>query len=61
MTTLQEKVDAMQKNSATLSEAKDSDEEMESCSGGLVELSETMKTFVEAAFSATVPNKDRKK
>ena len=61
MTTLQEKVDAMQKNSATSSEAKDSDEEMESSSGNLVELSETTRTFLEAAFSAIMPNEDCKK
>jgi len=60
MTTLQEKV-VMQKNSATSSEAKDSDKEMESCSRSLVDLSEMMKEFLEAAFSATMPNDDHKK
>ena len=59
--TLQEKVDAMQKKSVTPSEVGDSDDEMEGSSGSLVELSETTKAFLEAAFSATMPNEDRKK
>ena len=35
--------------------------EDEDGSGNLVELSETTKSFLEAAFSATVANTDRKK
>ena len=63
MTTLQEKVDAIQKNPPT-SESKlggDSDNEMEVGTDGLVELMETTKTFLEAAFTATMSNEDRKK
>ena len=58
---LQEKVDSIQKKSVTPSEVGDSDDEMEGSSGSLVELSETTKAFLEAAFSATMPNEDRKK
>ena len=61
VSTLQEKVDAIQKKSVTPSEVGDSDDEMEGSSGSLVELSETTKAFLEAAFSATMPNEDRKK
>ena len=57
---LQEKVDAIQKKSVTPSEVGDSDDEMEGSSGSLVELSETTKAFLEAAFMATMPNEDRK-
>ena len=60
VSTLQEKVDAIQK-SVTPSEVGDSDDEMEGSSGSLVELSETTKAFLEAAFSTTMPNEDRKK
>ena len=59
--TLQEKVDTIQKKSLTPSEVGDSDDEMEGSSGNLVELSETTKAFLEAAFLATMPNEDRKK
>ena len=42
------------------SEGGDSNNEMEGSSRSLVELSETTKAFLEAAFSATMPNKVRK-
>ena len=56
VSTLQEKVDAIQKKSVTPSKVGDSDDEMEGSSGSLVELSETTK-----AFLATMPNEDCKK
>ena len=58
---LQEKVDTIQKKSLTPSEVGDSDDEMVGSSGNLVELSETTKSFLEAAFLATMPNEDRNK
>jgi len=61
MTMLWEKVDVMQKNPTMSSEARDSDEEMDCSSGGLVELSEMIKTSLEAAFLANMPNEDHKK
>jgi len=61
MEALQEKVDAIQKNSTTPPEVGESEDEMESNSGGLVGLSEPTKTFLEAAFSAVMSNEDRKK
>ena len=61
MTTLQEKVDAIQKNSPTSESEGDSNDEMKVGTDGLVELTETTKTFLEAAFTATMSNKDCKK
>ena len=61
MTALQQKVDAIQKNPPTSESKVDSDDEMEVSTDGLVELSETTKTFLEAAFTATMSNEDRKK
>ena len=56
VSSLQEKVDAMQKKSTLTSEAGDSNDEMEGSFGSLMELSETTK-----AFLVTMPNEDRKK
>ena len=50
VSTLQEKVDTIQKKSVTPSEVGESDDEMEGSSESLVELSETTKAFLEAAF-----------
>ena len=61
MTTLQEKVVAIQKNPPTSESEGDSDDEMEVGTDGLVELTETTKTFLEAAFTATMSNEDCKK
>ena len=64
MMALQEKVEAIQKNPAsgdTNSRQKDSDDEMEDSSGRLVQLTETTKSFLEAAFSGTISNEDRRK
>ena len=64
MTALQEKVEAIQKNPTsgdTNSRQKDSDDEMEDSSGWLVQLTETTKSFLEAAFSGTISNEDRRK
>ena len=60
MTTFQEKVEAIQKNPSTKSKG-DSDDEMKVGTDGLMELSETTKVFLEAAFTATMSNKDHKK
>jgi len=64
ITALQEKVDAIQKNPPTVGTSEsnpDSNDEMEDSSGRLVQLSETTKSFLEAAFLAAISNKDRKK
>ena len=61
VSTLQEKVDVIQKKSVMPLEVEDLDDEMEGSTRGLVELSETMKDFLEAAFLTTMPNEDRKK
>ena len=61
VSTLQEKVDTIQKKSVMPSEVGDSDDKMEGSSGSLLELWETTKAFLEAAFLATTPNEDRRK
>ena len=61
VSTLQEKVDTIRKKSVMPSEVGDSDDKMEGSSGSLLELWETIKAFLEAAFSATMPNEDRRK
>ena len=61
MTMLQQKVDVIQKNPPTSESKVDSDDEMEIGTDGLVELSETTKTFLEAAFTAIMSNEDCKK
>ena len=64
MTRLQEKVDALQKNPQADSR-QDSEEEAEDGMGGLVQFMEMTKTqtktFLEAAFSSTMANANRKK
>ena len=64
MTALQEKVEAIQKNPSSgdsNSRQKDSDDEGDDSSGRLVQLTETTKSFLEAAFSGTMSNEDRRK
>ena len=61
MSVLQEKVDTIQKNPPTLEPRPNSDDEMEATSGGLMQLTETTKTFLEAAFSTTMLNENRRK
>ena len=62
MTALQEKVEAMQSSRNEVSNSRnESDDEKEDSDGGLVQLTETTKTFLEAAFSGTMTNADRKK
>ena len=62
MTALQEKVEAMQSSRNEVSNSiNESDDEKEDGDGGLVQLTETTKTFLEAAFSGTMTNTDRKK
>ena len=59
MTALQKKLEAIRKNPASRdsnSRKKDSDNEMEDSSGRLVQLTETTKSFLEAAFSGTIFN-----
>ena len=50
MSTLQEKVDAIQKKSVTPSEVEDSNDEMEGSSGTLMELSETTIALFEGSL-----------
>ena len=57
VSTLQEKVDAIQKKSVTPSEVGDSDDEMEGSSGSLVELSQTTKAFWRQHFRQPCPMK----
>ena len=62
MTTLQEKVDAIQRNPIESSSRHlDSEDNMEDSLGGLVQLTEMTKSFLEAAFSGTMSNADRRK
>ena len=64
MTALQEKVEAIQKNPSSgdlISRQKDSDDEGDDSFGWLVQLTETTKSFLEAAFSGTMSNEDRRK
>ena len=62
MVSLQSKVNEMQQQQKQHSTAGDHEEmEDEDSSGDLVELSETTKAFLKAAFSGTVTNADRKK
>ena len=62
MTALQEKVEAMQSSRNEVSNSRnESDDEKEDGDGGLVQLTETTKTFLEAAFLGTMTNADRKK
>ena len=64
MTALQEKVEAIQKNPSSgdsNSRQKDSNDEGDDSSGRLVQLTETTKSFLEAAFSGTMSNEDRRK
>ena len=64
MTALQEKVEPIQKNPPSKdlnSRQKDSDNEMGDSSGRLVQLTETIKSFLEAAFSGTIFNEGRRK
>ena len=61
-TRLNEKVDTIEKRSEDPTRSRgDSEEETEEDSGGLVQLTKTTKTFLEAAFSWTLSNVDRKK
>ena len=60
MVSLQSKVDEMQQKQHPTAVDHEAIED-EDGSGNLVELSETTKSFLEAAFSATVANTDRKK
>ena len=60
MVSLQSKVDEMQQKQHTTAMDHEAVEEGDG-SGNLIELSETTKSFLEAAFSATVANTDRKK
>ena len=62
VTRLTEKVDSLEKRTMEPSGSTvDSEEETEEDPGGLVPLTETTKTFLEAAFSGTLSNTDRKK
>ena len=62
VTRLNEKVDTIEKRSTDPTGSRgDSEEETEEDSGGLVQLTEATKTFLEAAFSGTLSNADRKK
>ena len=60
MVSLQSKVDEMQQKQHPTAVDHEAIED-EDGSGNLVELSETTKSFLEAAFSTTVANIDRKK
>ena len=61
MTALQEKVEAMQSSRNEVSNSRnESDDEKEDGNGGLVQLMETTKTFLEAAFSDMMTNVDCK-
>ena len=57
MTKLQEKVDAIQKI-PQVDLKQESDEEAEGDTGGLLQLTEVIKTFLEAVFSSTMTNAD---
>ena len=62
MMTLQEKVEAIQSSRNEVSNSRhEFDDEKEDGDRGLVQLMETMKTLLEAAFSGTITNADRKK
>ena len=58
MTNLQEKVDAIQ--NLQIEPRQDSDKEAEEGTGGVVQLTEMIITFLEAAFSGIMTNADRK-
>ena len=64
MMALQEKVDAIQKNPSSgelHSRQKDSDDKMEDSSRRLVQLTETIQRFLEAAFLGTMSNEDHRR
>ena len=62
MTVLQEKAEAIQSSRNEVSNSRnESDDEKEDGDGGLVQLTETTKTFLEATFSSMMTNADRKK
>ena len=62
VTRLNKTVDTIEKRSTDPTGSRgDSEEETEEDSGGLVQLTEATKTFLEAAFSGTLSNADRKK
>ena len=62
MTVLQEKVEAIQSSRNEVSNSRhESNDEKEDGDGGLIQLTETTKTFLEAAFLGTMTNADRKK
>ena len=62
VTRLNEKVDTIEKRSTDPTGSRgNSEEETEEDPGGFVQLTKITKTFLEAAFSGTLPNADRKK
>lgn len=62
MTQLNEKLNTLVKRSVDPTGSRvDLDEELEEDPGGLVQLTETMRTFLKAAFSGILTNTDRKK
>ena len=62
MMALQEKVEAIQSSRNEVSNSRhESNVEKEDSDRGLVQLMETTKTFLEAAFSGTMTNADSKK
>ena len=63
MSALQEKVEAIQSSRNEVSNSRhESDDEKEDGDGGLAKLTETTKmAFLEAAFSGTMTNVNRKK
>ena len=64
MMALQEKVEVIQKNPSSgdsNSKLKNSDDEVDDSSGQLVQVTETTKSFLEAAFSGAMSNEDRRK
>ena len=62
MTALQVKVEAIQSSRNEVPNSRyESDDEKEDGDGGLVQLTETLKTFLEAALSGTMINADSNK